>query len=206
MSAIELESCGKRVYVVGNSFPIKDRLKSAGCHWDGERRQWWIGANKRSEVERIVGSASGDAVESATENADDIKVIGKARYKGRNYYVRWAGECRNGSYKARLVTLDAKIDFWANCARPGGCGFDGSGDVAVIVKTYHPRERYGKVEHTTLGSLKRFIERKKEEDAAGGKPDDDCYLRDGQWLCRGCGECARLGTMCPTCQHDTYDS
>lgn len=55
---ITMETVGKRVYLNGNTFPVKDALKRAGCHWDGDRRAWWIGVGKREAVLDIIGRAA----------------------------------------------------------------------------------------------------------------------------------------------------
>lgn len=181
-----------RLYFVGDTYSIKDRIKALGGHWDGDRRQWWIGTGKTAQAESLVANLSG-ATDSKTaapakEDADSIRLIGKAKYKGRTYYVRWAGECKSGEYKCRLITLDQSLDFWAACARPYETHHDGSGDVAVIVKTYQAREvRYGygrhsRTEYTTLGSIKAFVEREAKNRAEGGPVCAECG-RSGELVC-----------------------
>lgn len=187
---IKIERSKGRVYIVGDTYSAKDRIKALGGHWDGDRRAWWVGAAKVSEAEALVAKLNGDATASggatnnaaapAKEDADGIRLVGKAKYKGRTYYARWIGECKSGDYKARLITLDQSLDFWAACARPHETQHDGSGDVAVIVKTYQAREvRYGygrhsRTEYTTLGSIKRFIERESRNRADGGPVCAEC--------------------------------
>jgi hypothetical protein len=171
-----LEKVGSRVYVTGDSYAIKDRLKSAGCHWDGDRRQWWIGTAKAPAVESILNAKSEPADEPKGEDPDRITLIGKAIYKGRNYYVRWLGECKSGDRKARLVTLDGKIDFWADA------------NEVQVIKRYEAREfgygRYKRSEPMTLGSIQRFVERQKREESRPG------YVKP-----EVCGECGRPGEL-----------
>lgn len=190
--SITLEKVEKRVYVVGNSFSIKDQLKAEGCHWDAERKQWWIGVGKASAIEAIIKGDTQAVVqtpETTSENADSIKVVGKAKYKGKTYYVRWVGQCKNGEYKAHLTTIDAKISFWAACARPHE-QIDGNGDIACVLKTYQSRTvgygRYAHEEHTTLGSLRRFIERQKNPETRIGE-------------CTECGHHGPSGQRCTEC-------
>lgn len=52
---LSTEKVGSRIYVMGNTYPVRERLKRAGCHWDGDRQQWWIGAAKAAAIEAIVG-------------------------------------------------------------------------------------------------------------------------------------------------------
>jgi hypothetical protein len=178
-SLLRVERVGQRAYVVGDSFAIKDQLKSAGCHWDGDRRQWWIGATKAAAVETIVAAAgTAPATDAAAKGVpDDTRLVAKAKYKGRTYYCPWVGQTKSGEYKARLVTLDGSLDFWATAARPNEqC--DGNGDVAAIVKTYAPRERtfrgHTHTEYTTIGSIRSFVDREKRNRDEGGAVCAEC--------------------------------
>lgn len=56
-SAVTYETVGARVYVLGQTFAIRDAIKSAGGHWDAERKAWWIGATKRAELEAAIAVA-----------------------------------------------------------------------------------------------------------------------------------------------------
>lgn len=55
--AVTLETVGTRVYVRGNSYPIKGAIKSVGGHWDGDEKAWWVGATKRDDLEAAIASA-----------------------------------------------------------------------------------------------------------------------------------------------------
>src|SRR3990167_1088102 len=54
---VTYETVGARVYVRGNTFAIRDAIKAAGGHWDGEQKAWWVGATKRVELEAAIASA-----------------------------------------------------------------------------------------------------------------------------------------------------
>lgn len=191
---------GRRVYIQTRyGDPCVPALKRLGAHWEPQTKRWWLTSAKKAEVEAAVAASAGKPNEADAER--EVTVVGKARYKGRNYYVRWVGQCKSGDYKARLCSLDGKIDFWAKAAQPHEYSVNGDGDVARITKTYQ--------EARSLDSIRRYIERLKEaeQSGAGAKPDEECYLGpDGQWLVRGCGECARLGRMCKSCAFDIYDN
>lgn len=60
-----IEAVGARLYAVDAPFAGKDKLKAIGCHWDGDRRQWWIGAKKADELERVVAELNGALPEAA---------------------------------------------------------------------------------------------------------------------------------------------
>lgn len=185
-----LETVGRRVYFVNSPFAAKDAIKGIGAKWDADRRQWWIGTNKREDAEKLVASLNDPAAEAPKENPDNIRLVGKATYKGRTYYVRCLSQDRT---RARLITLDAAIDFWVQV---------GTGESeAQIVKSYQPREERGaygrptgRMIYQTLGSIQKFIEKQKREEAAGtpkcaecGKRGQLCQdLEDGLMKCYSC--------------------
>lgn len=162
---------GRRVYIeTAYGEPVVEKLKDLGATWDreGGTKCWWIGAKKRSQVEALLAEPPPPpGTPAAKEDPDRVRLVGKCKYKGRTYYARFIGETKKG-YSAKLTDLKGDIEFWAKCARPGEQGHDGSGDVAVVVKTYAPREYRGRTEYTTLGSIQNFIQREASNRAAGG--------------------------------------
>jgi hypothetical protein len=202
MAGIQIEKTGARVYFTGDTYAVKDRIKSMGGHWDGERRAWWVGAKLLPKAEAllaelcpaaalassvglrqdtpaaIVADALDDAGKPAEaekartvapkpkEDPDNIRLTGKGRYKGREYY---AGAITRDGTRVRLLTLpDADgsfLDFWADCAQ------------VEEVKRYQPREvwdgRYNSgrtvTKYTTLGSIAAFVAREKRNRAEGGE-------------------------------------
>ena len=106
--AITIEKQGQRIYFLGDTFAVKDRIKAMGGHWDGERRAWWVGAKKATEAEAIVaGLANTPAGEPVKQSPDDIRLTGKGRYKGREYF---AGSITRDGSRVRLLTLRATAD------------------------------------------------------------------------------------------------
>lgn len=59
-----LEKVGARLYFSNSPFSAKDAIKRLGSHWDGDRRQWWIGAAKKAEAETLVAKLNGSASET----------------------------------------------------------------------------------------------------------------------------------------------
>lgn len=180
------EAVGGRVYVIGNSFPVKDRLKAAGCHWDPDRRQWWIGAAKASALATIVASAA--SAPAAPEDLGKSRVYGKVQYKGRSYYV-----LAQGSGRVRLTVLDGSIVFWAD---ESACQWE---------KRYSPREERGaygrptgRQVYQTLGGIRSFVQREREARAAGEPVCAECGrsgelvrdLEDGMMKHRHCCDMA----------------
>lgn len=176
MATYTLETVKRRIYIVGNTFPIKDQLSALGATFDYEgRRQWWVGTGKRALVEKLLAeldsqAPSQSAGEQGAKPAEPYTgaVQGKAKYKGRDYYVRYAGPTSRGGDAFHLVTADGKLSFWADAS---ACEW---------TKRYEKRGRYGKVDnergsYPTLAGIQRFIERDKRETKATGI---DC------WKCR----------------------
>ena len=145
---ITLQEEGRRIYFVGNTYPIKDQIKGAGGKWDPERKAWYIGVQRREVAESIVTQVAAAPTTPAAENgsgdqrpverlAEDAREIaGRATYKGHSYYVlgrvvrgrtRWddtivVTQSQRGAY--RLAYRDGSRIFWAD-----GAGF-------TIDKTY----------------------------------------------------------------------
>ena len=176
---IGTEKIGARIYVTGNTFAIKQQLKDAGCHWDGERKQWWIGAAKAAAISQLVAATDGKEV---AEDLSRCRVYGKVQYKGRTYYV-----IAQGQERLRLTVLDGSISFWAAA---GECEW---------VKRYEPRTRFagyrrGQVtEYQTLGDLQHFVKAQKNPDTRRGECTE-C----GSWGPSGeaCSECGGEGHYC----------
>lgn len=178
--AIRLEKQGQRIYLLGDTYGMKDQIKAMGGHWDADRRAWWVGTKKEAEARQL---AEGGAGPPTKQNPDDIRLTGKGRYKGRVYY---AGSITRDGTRVRLLTLpDTKgeyLDFWAPCAE------------VEEIKRYAPREYRGRQEYTTLGSIARFIEKERRARergdpvcAACGKSGELVQdLEDGLMKHRGC--------------------
>lgn len=159
--SLTIEAVGARLYVSGNSYPVKDRLKSIGCHWDGDRKQWWIGTQKREALESVVsGNGGAEAVEETAESRSAKPCYGKAQYKGRTYFIIGRSE---RTQKLQLTVLDCSIAFWAPMAD------------CTIVKHYEGRTDYrtGRVEYQTVGGIRRFVAREKATPAGSGNSNGE---------------------------------
>lgn len=44
--SITTERVGRRTYVRGATYPIRDALRGAGAHWDADEKAWWIGSDE----------------------------------------------------------------------------------------------------------------------------------------------------------------
>lgn len=227
--SITLERVSQRIYFRGNTFPLKDALKSLGAHWDGEARAWWIGASKeaqarqllddsaasttRDPVERVVlanraeeaGKDSLAAELRAAPPAEDVsekRVYAAVTYKGRRYYV--IAEQRNAAgepTRCRLATLDADGPvFWADCS------------ACTLIRTYEGREQWDgrrysgqtRTVYSTIGSLRRFRDRARAADACGEVLPESLGPRTG--CSCGSREGGSQPSDCRSCRFDQDDN
>lgn len=158
MSNITIEKVGRRHYVRGNTYPIKDQLRAAGCKWDPDAKAWWTG--KAPVAAQFAGATTDSAPSSPRPERPapglDAIVAGRATYKGRTYYV--AGRIdrgrtvyddqvdmvttRDGS-KVLLYFRDGSKSFWARQ------------EMVQIVKSYGSPK--------TIRGLRAYAERAKRE-------------------------------------------
>jgi hypothetical protein len=45
------------IAITGNTYPVKDQLKSLGARWNPERKAWMVPADKADAARKIVGTA-----------------------------------------------------------------------------------------------------------------------------------------------------
>lgn len=199
-SSLGLQQEGRRLYVTGPTYPIREQLRDAGCHWDGDRKQWWIGTTQRSAIEALVASAPAASPPAASPRTErqapglEATVAGRVEYKGRTYYLagravrgrtHWDDgvapiETRDGA-KVLLYSRDGQLQFWAARA------------LVTVQRTYRRAQ--------SIQALREYAEEARRV-TGGARLEDGYYIRDGEVLASGCGECARLGRMCRSCQHD----
>lgn len=144
MCKISIETSGRRHYIVGNTYSIKDQLRSAGCHWDGDRKAWWTG--HLDVAMKFAGKSDESEAPSRPEGdtlTEDSKIAGKATYKGKQYILVWEGETKRGR-ACKLAFADGSKVFWAEASE------------VQISKRYEAREYRGRVEHMTFGRLQRL--------------------------------------------------
>jgi hypothetical protein len=169
---IQTQTEGRRTYILGDTYPFRDRIRALGAHWDAGRKAWWTA--KRDAAEQLVSelnaAAAADTSAAATrgENSggnraprDGIHsiVAGRATYKGRTYYVagrvekgrtHWddtvvAVATQDGS-KLLLYFRDGSSQFWASRSE------------VEIVKRYDRPQ--------TINGLRKFAHEAKEAGSA----------------------------------------
>ena len=195
MSSVALEKVGRRVYVRGNTYPIKGELRSAGAKWDPEQKAWWIGSSKRAAIESVVSSGASASHVAPRRDVEapgtDATVAGRARYKGRTYYVagrvsrgrtHWddgveAIQSRDGQ-RILLYFRDGSRQFWA-----------ASSDVEILRGYQRP---------TTIARLREYAEQRKAEDRGEAEcPVCARHCTCGTSFCHhhhdGCDRCGAEG-------------
>jgi hypothetical protein len=193
---ITVDKQGRRHYLRGNTYPIRDRLREAGAKWDPEERCWWTG-KAETAAELIQQAADTEAPRQQERKAPGMAatVAGRATYKGKSYYLaarvyRQTAydvdislvETRDGA-KILLYARDGSFQFWADRAS------------VEIGKTYSTER--------TIRGLHKYAEQAKQARAAGiercecGGFHDD--TSDGCYLC-GCPRCD--GARGGLCHHD----
>lgn len=188
---VSTQKVGRRIYVTGNTYAIKGELKAAGCSWDANRKQWWIGSTKAKQIEAIVGRLDGKDATPSKQDLADHRCDGKVKYKGRMYFVIGRSQ-KTG--KLWLTVLDCSIDFWA---AESDC---------VWVKHYSNDSDYR--DHQTVGKIRRFIERNKSAQSDGYEGvSHRRAAASGTCRAPGCSQYPDgQGGYCRSCAFDEYDN
>lgn len=169
MAQLTIEEIGARLYVRGNTFPVKDRLRAIGCHVvKNDAGQWetWIGKGKRAELEKAIAA-------SASAGADDMlkrdreNIIGRARYDGHDYYLVGEGSNDRGAW-VRLLFRDGSKTF-----------FKPRADVEIT-------RRYDRAQ--TLDGLRAYAERMRKNPQSADECRCSCHRRSDCTCAQGfCG-------------------
>jgi hypothetical protein len=120
---ITIKKIARRFYLMGNTYPLKDAIRDAGCHWDADQKAWWTA---KEEVATRLAHASPTTNEAGKAPGKAAIVAGRSLYKGKHFYV--AGKrtgyhryeqgvemvtSRDGA-KILLFSLDGSFQFWAD--------------------------------------------------------------------------------------------
>jgi hypothetical protein len=178
MAEIRTEQVGQRIYLVGDTYAIKSALKAAGCHFDGERRQWWIGAKKRASIETLLQrqpERSADDVAAERLKRDRENILGRAECDGQSYYLVGRGSGERGAW-VRLMPRDGSKTFFKPASE------------VEIVKTYQRPQ--------TLNGLREFAERRRREQETGVC---ECWCHRSHQCTCDAGFCAFHHDGCDSC-------
>lgn len=179
--SITLTQKGRRTYISGDTYQIRDKLRAAGAHWDADARAWWYSRAHAEQVEQIIKEAD-TAAETPDTPGDNALVAGRVTYRGKTYYAagrlirgrtRWddtvrAVRSRDGS-RILLYYRDGARQFWADYSE------------VAWQKTYSSPQ--------TIGGLRGYAEQARQADTPGSgvyrcgqcggihhDTDDGCYM------------------------------
>lgn len=120
---ITIETQGRRHYLRGNTFPIKDAIRAAGGKWDRDAGAWWTG--KREVAEQLVAGAAATPVAAKAPGSDrgsrddkvsdETVILARVTYRGRPALLLWEGATSRGR-GAKLASMDGARVFWADAA------------------------------------------------------------------------------------------
>ncbi len=187
---MQIEKIGRRYYITGNTYPIRSRLREAGCNWDASRKAWWTG--KKTVAEQLAAarpdSDSGDGPSVTAEQP----LLGKVKYTAKSGRVgTWYVAARASSGRLLLTNLAGDRCFWADGSR---CQW---------VKEYDPDGHA-----VTLSSIRRYIEDSKEAESKGFS-SAAAMRAERSGVCRmpGCQQPVEPNSdgLCRTCYFDEYD-
>lgn len=171
-NTLTIEKAGRRYYVLGNTYPMRDQIRAAGCRWDDERRAWWTGKQAVAQ-ELVQGAVAAPVVEIVP--LDATVITGRARYNNKTYYVLWAGTTSAGTPGAKLCFRDGSRIFWAKAGVP----------VEILTRYDRPR---------SIAQLRAYAEQRKAEQAGTVEcPVCVRHCRCGTGFCHhhhdGCDRC-----------------
>lgn len=84
---IVLDTVGRRIYLRGDTYPMRDRIRAIGGHWDAAEKAWWIGAGKREAAEALVSAPQpGTESTQAPDQMAEILFVGAEH--GADDYLR----------------------------------------------------------------------------------------------------------------------
>lgn len=126
---ITIQSEGRRHYLIGDTYPIKDAIRAAGCRFDGARKAWWTG--KREVAESLLSAVQ----------AGEVKIVaGFAKLPNGTWGVRVPASSAtpgakvevDGKYGRKTVTIAEVVE-----AR------DGSAICAIVAEPRKARSSGG---------------------------------------------------------------
>jgi len=121
--AIDDSTSSSRLYLRGDTYAAKDRIKAAGGHWDPDQRAWWLGVAKRQVAEELAQPTSSNPIEPAQTATPGICLKCGGRVK-EPYKICYA--CKN---QGKCLNCGQELDRWerqhgvkrcSNCRDGGG--------------------------------------------------------------------------------------
>lgn len=176
MSEIAIERDGTSAWLTGGTYPYRDQIKAAGGKWEAGKG-WKIAETALAELTPAFATAPVATAEAPAGIDESDRVIrGRAKYKGKEYYLLFDGNKKDGSGKcARLASRDGKITFWVKDI----IGLE-------IVKRY--------TQPTSIGALRAYSDARRKE-ASG---EAECPVCSRECRC-DTGFCSHHHDGCDRC-------
>lgn len=193
--SVAIKQNGGRVYFVGDTFPVKDKIKKIGGKWDGDAKCWWVSISKlQAAVDLAKSINEGDQADQKPK-ASDVKVYGKCKWNGRKYYI--IAKTRNGDSTriAGLPSIDGRyFDKWVKSSE-----LEDVVEFKPVLKWNGVRGRGSREieSYQTLEGIARFINKQKRAEELGlpkcyicGKASSKLVndLETGLLACRSCAD------------------
>lgn len=105
-NSLTITKQGRRHYISGNTYPIKDALRDSGCHWDGTAKAWWTA--KADIAARIVAKYNTDVPTSEPSTETMVAITGNT-YPVREQLAAMGGRW-NAQRKAWMVPESRATD------------------------------------------------------------------------------------------------
>lgn len=105
--SLSIKKEGRRYYILGNTFPVKDRLKAAKCRFDGDARAWWT--SKKEVAETLVRSLGKEIEEKAKAQSEFKAELENRRKAG---WILGKTACKAAEAKAEGGIWDRMEEVW----------------------------------------------------------------------------------------------
>ena len=83
------------IAITGNTYPVKDQLKSLGGRWNADRKAWMVPADKAAEAQALVVGATGTKKSSG--------------FRPRSNCCADCGAASQGYYRCRGCNVERKV-------------------------------------------------------------------------------------------------
>jgi hypothetical protein len=83
-----MTTMNQTVLITGNTYPVKDALKSLGAKWDADAKGWRVPAAKADEARKLVNGGGNTNSLSAEKQANIRRILAN---QGCNRYGRYVG-------------------------------------------------------------------------------------------------------------------
>lgn len=194
---ITLVTRGRRIYIEGAAYGMRDTLRYAGAHWGSEQRAWWTAsAPKAQSLLTKLQACDGQPQRDDHVPPDGVSsvVAGRTRYKGRTYYL--AGRQYRDEAPRPVQTGDgAKYLLYF---RDGSRQFWAPSNLVEIVKSYRSLQ--------TIDSLREYAAGVRAHGSAEAYAAAQAEQSD---RCRECGgpltdapHQHAMGGYCGACAYD----